>query len=218
MPASTPPQSVRPSGSVVGLSIDASNNLLFGQNSRTELVWLKPPSYTATTFSDTSLYGLAGQALDASGNLWAAGETPSFGVFTKTSSTYSESSEPTSLDSTTGNYDPGPGGAITPDSVPWTARTTSGSATTTTATAATSSRSPPALPGSPPRPATPAPPAQQAALPAPSATPLSLAIDGSGNVWTTDNSNLLIELIGAATPVVTPLAQGAATGKIGTRP
>jgi len=34
-----------------------------------------------------------------------------------------------------------------------------------------------------------------------------IAIDGSGNVWTADQANnILIELVGAATPVVTPIA------------
>ena len=51
------------------------------------------------------------------------------------------------------------------------------------------------------------------------AYPVSLAIDGSGNVWyTVYNSNVLHELIGVAVPVATPLAYGAANGKLGARP
>jgi hypothetical protein len=35
----------------------------------------------------------------------------------------------------------------------------------------------------------------------------SIAIDGSGNVWTADyNNSAVIKLVGAASPVVTPLA------------
>jgi secreted PhoX family phosphatase len=37
--------------------------------------------------------------------------------------------------------------------------------------------------------------------------PNGLAIDGSGNVWVTGGaSNNLVEFVGAATPVVTPIA------------
>jgi streptogramin lyase len=35
--------------------------------------------------------------------------------------------------------------------------------------------------------------------------PVGIAIDGSGNVWVTNSNNSAIELVGAATPVVTPL-------------
>jgi streptogramin lyase len=48
---------------------------------------------------------------------------------------------------------------------------------------------------------------------------VSIAIDGSGNVWAADPStNYLVELIGAATPVVTPLSVAAQTNTLGTRP
>jgi sugar lactone lactonase YvrE len=47
----------------------------------------------------------------------------------------------------------------------------------------------------------------------------SIAIDGSGNVWVVDNGgNTLTELIGAATPVVTPLATAVKNSKLGTAP
>ena len=46
-----------------------------------------------------------------------------------------------------------------------------------------------------------------------------LAIDGSGNVWATNGSyNSVAEFVGAATPVVTPIASGAANNTLGTRP
>jgi hypothetical protein len=49
--------------------------------------------------------------------------------------------------------------------------------------------------------------------------PLACAVDGSGDVWITDSfSGKIRELIGAAAPVVTPLATGAATGTLGGRP
>jgi hypothetical protein len=48
---------------------------------------------------------------------------------------------------------------------------------------------------------------------------VSIAIDGSGDVWAADPStNYLVELIGAATPVVTPLSVAAQTNTLGTRP
>jgi ligand-binding sensor domain-containing protein len=48
---------------------------------------------------------------------------------------------------------------------------------------------------------------------------IGLAVDGSGNVWIADPSSLqLTEIIGAAVPVVTPLALGAKNNTLGTRP
>ena len=52
-----------------------------------------------------------------------------------------------------------------------------------------------------------------------SSYPTTMAIDSSGNVWGADLlTNVVIELIGAATPVVTPLSVGVKTGTLGTRP
>jgi hypothetical protein len=49
--------------------------------------------------------------------------------------------------------------------------------------------------------------------------PNSLAFDGSGNVWITDfNDNRLIEVVGAAAPVVTPLVTAAKNNTIALRP
>jgi hypothetical protein len=45
-----------------------------------------------------------------------------------------------------------------------------------------------------------------------------IAIDGSGNVWMTNYSNVITEMIGVATPVVTPLAAGVKNNTLGTRP
>jgi streptogramin lyase len=47
--------------------------------------------------------------------------------------------------------------------------------------------------------------------------PIGLAIDPSGNVWASCSGNV-VELVGAATPVVTPLSTAVATSKYGTRP
>ncbi len=44
------------------------------------------------------------------------------------------------------------------------------------------------------------------------------AIDGSGNVWVSTQDTNLLELVGAATPVVTPVVEAAATNRLGTRP
>jgi streptogramin lyase len=49
--------------------------------------------------------------------------------------------------------------------------------------------------------------------------PESIAVDGSGNVWYTSfNDDTIHELIGAAAPVVTPLAVGVENSHLGTRP
>jgi len=50
-------------------------------------------------------------------------------------------------------------------------------------------------------------------------TGINDAIDGSGNVWITNPmSNGIDEMVGAATPVVTPLAAGVKNNKLGARP
>ena len=48
-----------------------------------------------------------------------------------------------------------------------------------------------------------------------SASPISLAIDGSGDVWITNNNGGIVEMIGVATPAVTPLAVGVANNALG---
>lgn len=49
--------------------------------------------------------------------------------------------------------------------------------------------------------------------------PSSLAIDGSGNVWfRSETDGFLRELVGAANPVVTPLAKATANSQLGSRP
>jgi streptogramin lyase len=51
------------------------------------------------------------------------------------------------------------------------------------------------------------------------ANPYQIAIDGSGNLWSANfDNNSVTELIGAATPVVTPLSVGAKNNTLGTRP
>jgi streptogramin lyase len=45
-----------------------------------------------------------------------------------------------------------------------------------------------------------------------------LAVDGSGDVWVTSDSTSVVELIGAATPVVTPIALGVKNNTLGARP
>jgi hypothetical protein len=58
------------------------------------------------------------------------------------------------------------------------------------------------------------------------ALPVTVAIDGSGNVWIGNLSGSgaaqatgsITELIGAATPVVTPLSVGVKNNTLGARP
>ena len=49
--------------------------------------------------------------------------------------------------------------------------------------------------------------------------PDAIAIDPSGNVWISNNgnNNFITELIGAATPVVTPLATGVKNSTLGSK-
>ncbi|HWW96926.1 MAG TPA: hypothetical protein VNY74_04485 [Edaphobacter sp.] len=48
--------------------------------------------------------------------------------------------------------------------------------------------------------------------------PRGIAIDGSGNVWVAASGTNVVELVGAATPVVTPLSVGVKNNTLGTRP
>ena len=53
------------------------------------------------------------------------------------------------------------------------------------------------------------------------AGPYHIAVDGSGNVWVSNNttgSNSVTEIVGAAAPVVTPLALAVKNNVLGTRP
>ena len=46
-----------------------------------------------------------------------------------------------------------------------------------------------------------------------------IALDGSGNVWVADQStNTVVQFIGAAVPVITPIVNGVVYGKIGAKP
>lgn len=62
------------------------------------------------------------------------------------------------------------------------------------------------------------------AVPAYNLTPRNLAIDGSGNVWISGQSanqhggQAVIEIVGMAAPVVTPLSSAVASNKVGVRP
>ena len=51
-------------------------------------------------------------------------------------------------------------------------------------------------------------------------SPYGIAVDGSGNVWVTSDDNVgpLTEFVGAATPVVTPIAAGTTYNELGIRP
>jgi streptogramin lyase len=48
--------------------------------------------------------------------------------------------------------------------------------------------------------------------------PVGIAVDGSGNVWVIEDGNYIVELVGAAIPVVTPLSVGVKNGTLATRP
>jgi len=51
------------------------------------------------------------------------------------------------------------------------------------------------------------------------AAPAGIAVDPSGNVWVADEStSSLYEVVGAAAPVMTPLAAAVKNGKLGQRP
>jgi hypothetical protein len=43
-------------------------------------------------------------------------------------------------------------------------------------------------------------------------------VDGSGNVWVSDNNNVTVMFVGLGAPAVDPLVEAAAMNKIATRP
>ena len=53
---------------------------------------------------------------------------------------------------------------------------------------------------------------------APISGPMGLAIDGSGDIWVASANKNVVEFIGAATPVVTPIVAGVKNNAIATRP
>lgn len=56
-------------------------------------------------------------------------------------------------------------------------------------------------------------------VPGPLYSPTGIAVDGSGNVWIANNSSTQVtEIIGAATPVVTPLVTGVTNNTLATKP
>ena len=55
-------------------------------------------------------------------------------------------------------------------------------------------------------------------IPVPGVVSLRAAVDGSGNVWVLLANNTVIEHIGVATPVVTPIAVGVKTNKLAAKP
>jgi hypothetical protein len=50
------------------------------------------------------------------------------------------------------------------------------------------------------------------------AYPVYDAVDSSGNVWVAMSSSNIVQMVGAATPVVTPLSLGVRNNTLGTRP
>ncbi len=48
--------------------------------------------------------------------------------------------------------------------------------------------------------------------------PVYDAVDSSGNVWVAMSSSNIVQMVGAATPVVTPLSLGVRNNTLGTRP
>jgi uncharacterized membrane protein len=48
--------------------------------------------------------------------------------------------------------------------------------------------------------------------------PTAIAIDGSGNLWVSSSLNNIVEFVGAATPVVTPIVANLASGHAVNRP
>ena len=182
------------------IAIDASNN-----------VWGSPGTQTATSISKVSTSGAASSgspypisggagalAIDASGNVWIAGNTSTTEL---TSSGTPVSGSPFSGGGQ-GVVNGGDGLAIDGAGNVWLTENYQGSPTVAELNHAGVALSP-----------------STGFRTSYLSYGSGLAIDGSGNVWVADNGGTgMIEFVGAAVPVVTPIVTGIANNTLGTRP
>jgi hypothetical protein len=182
------------------IAIDSSGNAWiadWAQNRVTEISSIGADLSGSAGYTGGGLSGAASVAIDSSGNAWIANYNT--GV-TKLSSNGAPLSPSTSF--TGGGLDGSTAIAIDGSGNAWVTNTGNASVTELSNTGASISPSTGYTGGV-------------------EFSPFSIAIDGSGNVWTVNSgrgSGQVREFIGAATPVVTPLATGVMNNALGARP
>ena len=157
----------------------------------------QPPTFTL--FTGSGLNAPYGVAIDGSGNIWATNRGGNGSISEFTSSGQAVSSSPFSGGGVSGPY----GIAIDGAGNVWTANNGGNSNSISEFNSGGT-----AISGA------------NGYVSSGLLEPYGIAIDGSGNVWVASDytSGPLTEYVGAATPVVTPLAAGAAYLELGTRP
>ena len=188
-----------------GIALDATGNVWVSSLGNASVAEFQPPLYAGTQNQGSSLGNPQGLAIDGGGNIWVTDFTSNaVDVFTAAQG---------------GGYNSSAylgGGLSTPEGVAidgagnvWVANNGAGSISAfsnagialSPATSGYTSTS-----------------GASGGTSGPLAGTTSIAVDGSGNVWVSDSNDVVVQFVGAAAPVVTPLAQGIASGALGVRP
>ncbi|HXE07455.1 MAG TPA: hypothetical protein VN612_06145 [Acidobacteriaceae bacterium] len=193
-----------------GIAVDHSGNAWVSNKSANTLTGIAPGATSSTTSAPNAggINAPIGVAIDSSGDIWSA-NTGGFPI-----ASISELSSAGAAISPFSGYPVGShtGGIVTPQTIAidgaghvWTGDQSNNNGTSPIAVFDNS--------GNPISPDT------GYLAPGIVDQTVSIAIDGSGDVWAADPSaNYLVELIGAATPTVTPLSVAAKNNTLGQRP
>ncbi len=183
------------SGEIGDLQLDGAGNLWASGLDASSLVTFSTTNpMTPAVFSTAALGRVQGEAIDGSGNVWVSGAANgTLGKFSSSGQVITTITKAGGLNQNRFVAVDGAGQIWTPDSAPGGTVSEFTSAGVAVASAGYS------------------------------VAPLSsglwaVAIDGSGNVWLSTQDTNVLELVGAAAPVVTPLVQAATTNQLGARP
>lgn len=182
-------------GEIGDLQLDAAGHLwVSGLDASSVLTFSSTSPVTPTVFSTGAVLRVQGEAIDASGNVWVSGAANGMlGEFSNSGQLITSVTRTGGLNQNRFVAVDGAGNLWTPDSAPG-----------GTVSEFTNAGVPLASAGY-------------------SVAPLSsglwvAAIDGSGNVWVSTQDTNVVELVGAAAPVVTPVVEAATTNRLGVRP
>ena len=174
-----------------GLAVDSSSNLWVTDHAAAALSKFSNAGVpvTSTGYTGAGLYQPYQAAIDRDGAVWIADRFPSVSQFS--SSGVPVNSAGYAIAAATESI------AIDGDNTVWTANT-DGSVSHLSTIGNALSPANGFQPGS--------------------AAGKGIALDASGNVWTTDTSGQVYQIVGAAAPVTTPIAQAVQNNTLGTRP
>lgn len=177
------------------MQLDGSGNLWASGLDASSLIRVSTTNAPVPTLYTTGALGkIQGEAIDAAGKIWVSGVTSgTLGVFSSTGQVLGTNVAGGGLDQNRFLAVDGAGNIWTPSSA-------RGGVVSEFTNAGL-------------------PVAANGFLVAPTSSGLwAAAIDGSGNVWVSTQDMNLLELIGAAAPVVTPVVEAATTNRLGVRP